>query len=244
MALTKAGEALLPLADHTLTAAFELQSAAKKLQGEVVGALRLGTIIDPESIKVGQLLGALLQHYPLLQVRLQHGVSGGVLEQVLAGTLDAGFYLGYATDPAVASVLLTTMVYKVIAPAEWEARMLGASWHTLSTMPWVGTPPHSSQHRMLRQMMREQGYEPRFALEADQESSMINLVKNGIGLCLMREELADAAMQRGDVWVWPGAERPCPLMLVYPVAQAQHPSIVALLKTLKVVWNAEELPRI
>ncbi len=239
MALTKAGETLLPHAERTLFEAVELLNTAKRLQGEVAGAIRLGTIIDPESIKLGGLLGALLQYYPLLQVKLQHGISGGILEQVVAGELDAGFYLGHVTEPGIASVLLKTVTYRVIAPAEWAHQMASATWDTLAALPWVGTPAHSSQHRLLRQMLREHGHEPRFSVEADQESSMVNLVKNGVGLCLMRDEIAVAALQRKEVCIWHGAEQPCPLLFIYPRARAQYPTLVGLVRVLREVWGVE-----
>ena len=74
----------------------------------------------------------------------------------------------------------------------------------------------------LEQAMREHGHEPRFSVEADQESSMVNLVKNGVGLCLMRDEIAVAALQRKEVCIWHGAEQPCPLLFIYPRARAQY----------------------
>ena len=238
MALTKAGEALLPHAERTLFDAVELLNTAKRLQGEVAGSIKLGTIIDPESIRLGALLGALLQYYPLLQVKLQHGISGGILEQVAASKLDAGFYLGHVSEASVAAVLLKTVTYRVIAPPHWAAQMQGATWATLGRMPWVGTPAHSSQYRLLRQMLREHGHEPRLVVEADQESSMINLVKNGVGLCLMRDELASAALTRQEVCIWDGVAQDCPLMFIYPKAREQDPSMVGLVRVLREVWGA------
>jgi DNA-binding transcriptional LysR family regulator len=238
MALTKAGEVLLPQAERTLFSAMELLNSAKRMQGEVAGAVRLGTIIDPESIKLGSLLGAVLQYYPLLQVKLQHGISGGVLQQLQAGELDAGFYLGHVTEPSIEAMLLQTVVYRVIAPPSWADKMANATWDTLATMPWVGTPAHSSQHRLVRQILHQHGHEPRFVVEADQESSMISLVKSGVGLCLMRDELASAALARGEVYVWDKVEQPCPLMFIYPRAKAQDPMVLGMVRVLREIWGA------
>lgn len=237
MSLTRAGDALVPHAERTLYEAVDLHNTAKRLQGEVAGSVRLGTIIDPDSIKLGMLLGALLRSYPLLRVKLEHGISGGVLEQLLANQLDAGFYLGHVTDPSVAALHLKTVVYRVIAPPDWQSKMADATWDSLATMPWVGTPAQSSQHRLLRQMLREHGHEPCFAMEADQEASMIDLVKYGVGLCLMRHELAVAARNRGDVCIWHGAEQLCPLAFIYPKARAQFPSTLGLVEVLRKVWD-------
>jgi DNA-binding transcriptional LysR family regulator len=104
-------------------------------------------------------------------------------------------------------------------------------------LPWVGTPAHSSQHRLVREMLRKHGFEPRFVVEADQEASMISLVKSGVGLCLMRDELAQAAAQRGEVVVWDGASQPCPLTFIYNKTREQDPAITALRQVLKDIWN-------
>ena len=236
MVLTKAGQALLPHAERTLFGAMELLSAAKRLQGEVAGAVRLGTIIDPESIKLGSFLGSVLQYYPLLQIKLSHGVSGGVLEQLAAGELDAGFYLGEITASGISLVLLRTVRYRVVAPPDWAQRMQHASWQDLGGLPWVGTPAHSSQHRLVREMLRKQGFEPRFVLEADQEASMLSLVKSGVGLCLMREELAQAAAARAEAVIWDGVSQPCPLVFIYASSREQDPAIVALKQVLQEIW--------
>lgn len=239
MALTKAGELLLPQAERTLASAIELINTSKRLQGEVAGVVRLGTIIDPESIQLGALLGAVLQYYPLLQIKLQHGISGGILQQLQAGEIDAGFYLGHVSEPGVEAMLLKTVIYRVIAPIAWSEKMAHANWDTLASLPWVGTPAHSSQYRLVRQIMHHHGHEPRFVVEADQESSMISLVKNGVGLCLMRDELATAAAMRQDVCVWQDLEQPCPLTFIYPRARAQDPTIVGLVRVLREIWGAQ-----
>jgi DNA-binding transcriptional LysR family regulator len=238
MALTQAGQTLLPQAERTLFNAMEMLSAAKRLQGEVAGTVRLGTIIDPESIKLGSFLGAVLQYYPLLQIKLNHGISGTVLDQLMAGELDAGFYLGDVSTPGVAQVLLKTVSYRIVAPPDWKERMPQATWQDIGQMPWVGTPAQSSQHRLVREMLRRQGFEPRFVVEADQEASMISLVKNGVGLCLMRDELAQAAEQRGELVIWQEVNQACPLTFIYPSAREHEPSIAGLRQVLQEIWGA------
>jgi DNA-binding transcriptional LysR family regulator len=236
MALTQAGQALLPHAERTLFDAMELLNTAKRLQGEVAGVIRLGTIIDPESIKLGSFLGAVLQYYPLVQVKLLHGVSGSVMQQLMAGELDAGFYLGEVNMPDVGHVLLKTVSYRVVAPPQWHERMKHASWQDIGSLPWVGTPEQSSQHRLVRSMLRKHGFEPRFVVEADQEASMISLVKSGVGLCLMRDELAQAAAGRGEVIVWDGIEQDCPLTFIYPKPREKDPALMGLRQVLKDIW--------
>jgi DNA-binding transcriptional LysR family regulator len=53
LALTADGAALLPQAERVLAAVGDLQQAARNLQSTVRGALRIGTILDPEFTRLG-----------------------------------------------------------------------------------------------------------------------------------------------------------------------------------------------
>ena len=140
MELSNAGARLLPIAVRVIDAAAELASESKAMQGRVSGTLRLGTIIDPESIRLGPLLGALLRFYPLIDVRLQHGISGSVLGSLRARELDACFFVGSVTDPAIAVMPLDLETCVVIGPRAWQAQLAGAGWAEIAEMPWVGAP--------------------------------------------------------------------------------------------------------
>ena len=236
MLLTAAGKLLLAPAEKTLTCAIELKNHASALHGGVAGTVRLATIIDPDSTRLGQFLGNLLQYYPLIQVKLHHGISGWAMERLVAGDVDAGFYLGKVTQSGIGQLRLTTVTYRIVAPLAWAEQMQSATWETIGTLPWVGTPAHSSQFRLVREMLVEHGYEPRIVVEADQESSMISLVSSGVGLCLMREDLAQRAASNGELAIWDGIRQPCPLSFIYPNSQSDNPMLQAMLRVLRQTW--------
>ena len=68
---------------------------------------------------------------------------------------------------------------------------------------------------------------------------MIDLMRTGVGLCLVREELALQAQEQGEVAVWSGVRQPCPLSFVYPAGRVEEPVIGALLQVLRCVWALE-----
>jgi DNA-binding transcriptional LysR family regulator len=231
MVLTRAGRELLA------EQARLLEDRAKRLHGEVFGQVKLGTIIDPEYLRLGPFLGRLLVDHPRIDIKLQHGISGWVLEQISAGALDAGFCLGdTGAAHELASLQLALPMYCVVGPAQWAEKIGAADWAVLASMPWVGTPRRSSQHYLTSMIERQHGLAFNFVVEADQESSMIDLMRTGVGLCLMREELALQAQERAEVAVWNGVRQPCPLSFVYPASRADEPVIEALLQVLGGVW--------
>ena len=242
MVMTGEGRRLLPLAAKTIDSAQEIASLAASMRGTVSGALRLGTIIDPESIRLGPLLAALVQFYPQVDVSLLHGISGGVLQMLREGQVDACFYLGILKDAEIAVRQLSLEHYVVVGPAAWEERLRSATWNDLAAMPWLATPAGSSQHGMVDQMFAERGLTYRTVVEADQEASMVELVQTGVALGLMRERIATPAVRSGQAVVWKGARLPCPLALLYRRSCEDSAILQALLAALQVVWPVEADP--
>ncbi len=116
----------------------------------------------------------------------------------------------------------------------WER---GRFQYPRSTLPWVGTPVQSSQHRLVKEMFAEHGLEVSSSIEADQEATMIEMVRQGVGLCMMRDNLAQAAAARGELLIWEGVQRPCLLSFIYPERAASDPVMEALLAILHDMWQ-------
>jgi DNA-binding transcriptional LysR family regulator len=236
MTLSIVGKRLMPLAVRTLDAAAEITSTAKLLQGKLSGTLRLGTIIDPKSIRLGELLSGMKQRYPEIEVKLEHGISGSVLNRLKAEELDACFFLGTVDDPNLKMVELTIEWYAVAAPAAWKERVTGSVWAELARMPWVGTPKGSSQTALIEKVMKDQGLSRETVVEADQESSMVDLVDAGVGLCLIRERLAADLLPAKNIVLWDGDKIACPLSIIMRTADAARPLPTALLEVVFSIW--------
>jgi DNA-binding transcriptional LysR family regulator len=157
MTLTVAGRALLAHAHRVLAAADELRRAAKRLRGEVAGALRIGTVSDPGSIRVGQLLAHAVERHPNLELQLQHETSGAVLEHVREGRLDASFYFGDAPGPEFSSLRLRQFHYCITAPAAWRDQLRDARWSDIAGLPWILTPANSTHNRLVTELLAEHG---------------------------------------------------------------------------------------
>lgn len=236
VALTREGQRLLPQAELALREAMNLMAAARTLRGEVSGAIVVGTIIDPETLRLGAFLGTLLAFFPKVQVRLQHAISGVVLDWVRSGEVDVGFYLGPVAGEDIQSMQLTALEYVVVGPPDWRSRIEAADWVALSQMPWIGTSPLSSQHRLVRVMFDEVGLQVHSVVEADQEASMVSLVRTGVGLATMRRDIAEGARSRQELCIWPGTVRECPLSFLYKASRRDDPLIAACRKSLLSVW--------
>jgi DNA-binding transcriptional LysR family regulator len=127
MELTPAGRELLAHAQRCSPPP-ELKNAAMQLKGEVVGTLRIGTVSDPASNPLGELLAFAVKRHPRLKLELHHEMTGAALEAVRDGELDGSFYFGNDPGGEFVALPLRQFVYVIAAPAAWDDRVKHADW--------------------------------------------------------------------------------------------------------------------
>ncbi|QGZ55970.1 LysR family transcriptional regulator [Paraburkholderia acidiphila] len=239
LALTRDGQALLPHAERALAAAGDVQRAAAALRHEVRGRLRIGTILDPAFLRLGGFLRQLVETWPQIETALRHGMSGWVLDQVRSRELDVGYYIGQPTpDPDAFHVItLTRFQYRVLAPAGWKDRVKDArDWRALAALPWIWTPPASAHNRLLTTLFEAAHAKPVKVAEVDQEPSMLDLVKSGVGLTLARDSTALAEAHAHGLTIVEGVTVPTELTFITLAARRDEPTIAAALKSIETQW--------
>ena len=244
LALTSDGHALLPAAEKALASAQAFEQTAGTLHSTLRGKLSIGTIVDPEFLRLGAFLSRLMARAPQLETELQHGMSGSVLNRIAQGDLDVGFYLAPPGEgpglnqgyEALAWRELTHFDYHVIAPAGWESRLIDTRWEHLATLPWIVTPQDSAHHRLLKQALAKSGAVPNRVAQVDQEACMLDLVRAGVGLSLARDALAMTERQESGLAVADNIRLPCALSFVWRHDSTAESTVNAALNTLDEVW--------
>jgi len=240
MVLTAAGKRLLAGAESVLAAAQNLQNDARAMKGEVVGKVRIGTLSDPAFIRIGEFISAATRRHPLLDLELHQGVTGEVLERVRDGGLDASFYYGELKFPSVTGMPLRDIVYRVAAPASWCERIRAANWNEIANEAWIIPPTISTHHQLVHDLLRKHGVEPSRVIEADQETVVGSLVLSGVGMALMREDVAKSHEAAGEVCLWDGVQTTSTVWFIYLKDREGDPAIRALLEVLKDVWQPHD----
>jgi DNA-binding transcriptional LysR family regulator len=239
MALTPAGKVLLDEASRALTAARKVVARAQMLRDGISGECRLGTITDPAILRLGELLCCLTSRHPDLRLSLSQGISGEVIDRVLTRRIDAGYIIGANEDPRIAAVRAAPITLRIVAPASWAARIAGRDWGDIARLPWISTPAKCSFNRLAADMFARHGLAPQTVIEADQEHTLRDLVASGIGLTLLREDVAFEAQAAGEVVVWaPGAEM-SHLWFIYLREQEDTPALQAILGVVRDVWQLD-----
>ena len=236
MTLTAAGRQLLAAAERVLAAAQDLRSEAQTLRGEVTGHVRLGTVGDPEFIRLADVLSRAVERFPLLEIDVHHEVTGAAFEKVRDGLLDAAFYYGSLAHGAVAALPLREFAYRVVAPAAWAERLTGSDWNAIAAEPWIMTPAISTHHALATELFTAHGVAPVRRVEADHEAVISSLVVAGIGVALMREDIAQAHAKDGELFIWDDVRLATRLQFIYRRERERDPPIHALRDVVRDVW--------
>lgn len=237
MRLTRAGELLLPHAQSVIAAVDQFKLLSSQLLERRTAKVRLGTILDPEFLRVGPLLAAVVEKHPLLDVELQHGITTVAVHKLIAGELDAGFGLGPIDDARIECRWLAEVEHVVVYPAGWAARLKKIGWAELARMPWIYPPEHSPQRRLLVGIFERYRLTPTQSVQADQESTIATLVAAGVGLSIMREDLARAAQQRRQAGVWLPGRASTPLQFIHAASRSDDPVVVSIRDATLSLWD-------
>jgi len=236
MALTPSGRRLLVEAEQIIGAVRHLTHSAQDLRGQPTGRLKIGTVLNPVTLRVGETISRSLERYPQIELELHQVISSDVLAGIRNGTLDAGFYFGAAPDNGIESIPLRDIVYRVMLPASRAAELLDAEWETIAQQPWIVAPAPSSHHQLVMSLF-DSTPRPERIVEADSESVINDLVEAGVGVSLIRDEIALQSIEAGRSLAWPRREVTTQLWLVHAADRTADPLIVALRDVQRDVWS-------
>lgn len=241
MKLTDEGRRLLASAEQAMESFAAFQSAASGLKGMVHGELKIGTIVDPEFLRLGSFLQSMVNHHPGLTYELRHGISGAILREVESGSLDVAFTLGFPGLSELQSRFfvhnLADFNYRVIAPPNWKGLVKGKDWQALSLLPWIATPAESVHNRLLGRVFGDLGIEPNVVAKVDVESCMMDLVHSGVALALARDSLALQASHEQGIVIADSVSLDASLGFICRKDRISEPPIQAAMETVRAVWE-------
>ena len=239
------GAAVLPKAEQVLDAMSDFQRSARQRSGRISGKLRIGTIVDPEFIRLGRILARLRTEHPDIETELTHGVSGDIMTWLKRGQIDAGFYLCGPDDlplmeldseDPIHAIKLADFTYRVIGPVGWQKKIEDADWTELAKLPWIGTPERSVHYRLLSKIYTNPADRLGVVARVDQEASMLEMVRSGIGLSLCRESIALHQKQSFGLAVCNSVSVPACLCFVALERRKDSPTLSETFNLLQSSW--------
>jgi DNA-binding transcriptional LysR family regulator len=124
----------------------------------------------------------------------------------------------------------------VVAPPALLGSAKDYDWRELATLPWIGTPPASVHNRLLTKVFDRMGLRQNQVAQVDQESSMLAMVRTGVGLSLARESIALREAQSGNVTILAGKRLDTSLSFVSLAQRRDDPVVQLAFDAIDDVW--------
>jgi DNA-binding transcriptional LysR family regulator len=140
-------------------------------------ALAEGSLIEP--------IQALTEKYPKIRVRLSSGLTGELINRLLAGELDVAAVL-LAEGRTAPSPLLTNIIARDrMEIVQGAAGNVDGDWKSLGAAAWVLNPPGCFLRASLIDRMERAGFTPMIAAEIHNMHMQLAFVQSGYGLGLL-----------------------------------------------------------
>jgi len=237
LSLTRAGELLLQQAKPLINQSIRFAAFARELRGKTDGTLVLGANTEPVSSRIGQIVATIRERHPLVSVEMCARHSGGTLQGLKTGEIDAGLVPGEPRDPSFTYYPLARLRFRIAGPAAWRERIEQAGWDELAAMPWaVSSDDTLSYSSWLHRQFAEKGLALNAVVRFDNSTLARTLPATGVGLILMREEYALQGEREGTLALSPLGLAEFSLNAVHLASRANDPLVRAFIEAVAVVW--------
>ncbi len=197
VALTGAGEALLPEARATLAAAQAARDAVGAAQGGLRGTVSVGTMVSTGRLDLPAMLARFHASHPQVTVRLRMAAAGsaGLARDVLSGSLD----LALAALPAPPAGLTVRPVSReplvlACAPEHPLARRAGpVPLAELAGQPFVDFPLGWGNRMVVDRAFGAAGLDRQVMFEIPDFTAAAALARAGLGVTFLPATAATAA---------------------------------------------------
>ncbi|MFO1090062.1 MAG: LysR substrate-binding domain-containing protein [Hyphomicrobiales bacterium] len=196
--LTAFGETLSARIRDILRSVDELGDLARTASGRLAGRLRLGVIPTVAPYLLPGLIGDLSRLYPGLDLHVRETLTARLVQELLAGRLDAAIVALPVSEPSFAEVPLFEEPFVLVRPREDDGK----------------PAPNLEALRDMRLLLLEEGHcfrdqalafckvnavVPRELLEGSTLSTLVQMVGAGIGVTLIPEMAVPVETRSADV---------------------------------------------
>lgn len=187
--LTDAGRALLPEARRTLEAASAARTAVVKAEDGMRGTLRLGLMQSLSIVDVAGLLARYHRERPEVEIRPRpaRGGSRSLADDVRSGHLDAAFVsFGGLHGPGLSSSVLASEPLLLVGPADHPIFLQeSVALELIEHEPFIDFPEGWGIRTVADQLFASVGLERAITVEVPDVSTVLALVRAGLGITLM-----------------------------------------------------------
>ncbi|CAL8901095.1 LysR family transcriptional regulator [Bacillus pumilus] len=182
LALTDAGERVMPHIRQIIHHASLLEQEAALIQGMEVGSIKIGTFSSFSSKMLPQLIHRFTKGYPNIQVELYEGGYEEIEEWIASGTVDVGFL----TQPS--------REFETVPLFQDELVVLMQEDHRFHTKKVIEVDslhdesfimPKAGCDLLIKKLLKERGVKPQVLLEIGDNNALISMVQEGLGVTII-----------------------------------------------------------
>jgi DNA-binding transcriptional LysR family regulator len=201
VALTPAGEALLPEARRLLQSAAALPDLVRRAASGQSGLMTLSFVSTADYSVLPPLLREFRECFPHVQIDLREATTDVQLEDLMAGRIDAGLLIPPLPDKALTDLKYMTVLSEplVLAVPHGVQALQGKNITDLKALkaatdlPLIIFPRRIAPafHDTILACFRDAGLTPRIGQEAIQMQTIVGLVSAGMGIALVPQSVSN-----------------------------------------------------
>jgi DNA-binding transcriptional LysR family regulator len=192
VALTDAGEALLPSARQTLVSVEQTRDMAAALTGVVRGTLRIGIMQSFAFLDIPALLGEFHRQHPLVEIQLRPSAGGSLalVEGLKQGDTDIAFVSVIEDPVGVSTTELGVESLYLVGPAHLlPPRRAAIELSALSEATFVDFPTGWGIRAAVDRAFAAAGVHRRVTIEIADVRTVLGLLQAGLGVALLPRSL-------------------------------------------------------
>ena len=186
IALTEAGQLLVPFAGRVIAAMADARDAIDQLQGLERGSLRIGASTTPGMYLVPQTIARFKQRYPKIEIRLAVKDTRQIEDGVIRNEFDFGFVGGHlAGDEVEVLPWLTDELVLIMPLAHRLARLKSVKPQDIADEQFILREQGSATRSIVAAHLRKSRIEVEAVMEMANPESVKKAVQSGLGIAFI-----------------------------------------------------------
>lgn len=237
MRLTLQGEQILEHATTVLASVRELREQAQSLHHQAGEMVTLGLNASPAFLRIADISRRLGQLHGEVQPVFQISQTINTAQMLRDGQIDVGFCYGRMNEGDIVHQVVAQVRVCVVVPTRMVADMSQLDWSGLADLPWIWVGNDCPFYTMLMERLERQQLMPHRRIIAVDEQIVRELVADGQGVAMMREDEALPLVKRGRVKIWEPGWLTLPLGIAWSSKNASQSRIRAVVDMVQQVWQ-------
>jgi len=196
--LTLKGRELLGYAERVVAEAARLKVAAGKMVvGQGLVRIGVGEAIAIRSLIT--IINSLKERYPGLDVEFDVNLNANLLSKLERGAVDIAVVGGPVDDPGTKLVPIGAMNFQWVGSPTLLGDLTHVHPHDLAELPIISLSREARTFSVMQSWFAEEAIAPNRINYCNSLSTMLNVVRAGICICMMPLELVGADIEAGTL---------------------------------------------